>query len=125
MQRCVLVILGVFVAVVSTGCAGGGVAAPVDSPVALEISPFFLTVRNVGDVSLSDMTIGIKPGGVRPEYTTSLRRLGRGQDVDIPYADFRGVDRNSLNLQSVTPRSVHITATDTAGKEYDVQLPWE
>lgn len=125
MQRFALVVVGVFAAVVFTGCAGGGIAAPVDSPVAIEISPFSLTIRNVGGLPLSDVTIGIKPGGVRPEYQTTLRRLGSGQNQDIPYAEFRGVDRNSLNLQAVTPRFVHITATDLDGKMYDVQLPWE
>ena len=81
MQRCALVVGGVLAAVAITGCAGGGIAAPVDSPVAIEISPFFLTVRNVGSQPLTDLTIGIKPGGVRPEYQMSLRRLGLRQDV--------------------------------------------
>ena len=125
MQGYALVVVGVFAAVVIAGCAGDEIVAPVDSPVAIEISPFFLTLRNVGDSALSNLTIGLKPGGVRPEYQMSLRRLGLGQDVDIPYADFRGVDRDSLNLQVVTPRSVHITATDVNGKEYDVELPYE
>ena len=125
MQRCALVVGGVLAAVAITGCAGGGIAAPVDSPVAIEISPFFLTVRNVGSQPLTDLTIGIKPGGVRPEYQMSLRRLGLRQDVDIPYADFRGVDRDSLNLQVVRPRSVHITGTDRDGTVYDIELPWQ
>ena len=125
MQRCALGLVGVFAALAMAGCEGGGTAAPVDSPVAIEISPFFLTVRNVGDVALSDLTIGIKPGGVRPEYQTSLRRLGLRQELDIPYADFRGVDRDSLNIQVVNPRSVHIVATDADGSVYDVELPWE
>ena len=103
----------------------GGIAAPVDSPVTIEISPFVLTVRNVGVLPLSDLTIGIKPGGVRPEYQMSVRRLASGQDMDIPYADFRGVDRDGLNLQAVTPRSVHITATDLEGVDYEVQFPWK
>ena len=125
MRRFAFVVVGVFAAGMFTGCAGGGIAAPVDSPVSVEISPFALTVKNVGGLPLSDVTIGIKPGGVRPEYQTTLRRLGNGQNQDIPYAEFRGVDRNSLNLQTVKPRYVHITATDLEGKVYDVQLPWE
>ena len=125
MQRYALVVVGLFAAVVMTGCAGGGIAAPVDSPVAIEISPYFLTVKNVGGLALSDLTIGIKPGGARPEYKMSLRRLGSGQDLDIPFADFRGIDRDALNLQVVKPRLVHITARDLEGTEYDVQLPWE
>ena len=125
MQRFAWFVVGVLAAAVTSGCSGGEVAAPVDSPVAIEISQFSLTVRNVAGLPLSDITIGIKPGGVRPEYQKTLRRLGNGQNQDIPYAEFRGVDRNALDLQSVNPRYVHITATDLEGKEYDVQLPWE
>ena len=125
MQQFSWIVVGVFAAAVISGCSGGEIAAPVDSPVAIEISQFSLTVRNVAGLPLSDVTIGIKPGGVRPEYQKTLQRLGNGQNQDIPYAEFRGVDRNALDLQSVNPRYVHITATDLVGKEYDVQLPWE
>jgi hypothetical protein len=125
MQRFAWIVVGVLVTAVISGCSGGEIAAPVDSPVAIEISQFALTVRNVAGLPLSNLTIGIKPGGVRPEYKKSLQRLGNGQNQDIPYAEFRGVDRNALDLQSVNPRYVHITATDLEGKEYDVQLPWE
>ena len=125
MKRCALGVVGVFAALVIVGCADGGIAAPVDSPVTIEHSPFFLTVNNVAGVALTDLTIGIKPGGVRPEYQKVLSRLGSGQDIDIPFAEFRGIDRNPLNLQVVTPRSVHITATDSSGTDYDVELPWE
>ena len=125
MQRYTLVAVGVFAAVVIGGCAGEEIVAPVDSPVTVERSQFFLTVTNVGVLPLSNLTIGIKPGGVRPEYQTSIRRLASGQDIDIPFADFRGVDRNALNLQSVSPRSIHITASDLEGTEHDVEFPWE
>ena len=60
-----------------------------------------------------------------PEYKMSLRRLGSGQEMDIPFQEFRGIDRNPLNLQVVNPRSVRITGTDLNGKAHDVELPWE
>ncbi len=125
MQQRAFGVVGVLAAAVLVGCAGGGIAAPVDSPVEIETSDLFLTVRNVADGPLSNLTIGIKPGGVRPEYQTEVRRLAAGQELDIPYADFRGVDRDPLILQNINPRSVHITATDLNGETLDVQLPWE
>ena len=125
MQRYALVVFGVFAALVMTGCAGGETAAPVDSPVTVEISPLFLTVRNVSGLPLTDIMIGIKPGGVRPEYQMTVRRLANEEKQDIPFAEFRGIDRNPLNLQAVRPRSIHITATDLNGREHDVELPWE
>ena len=125
MQRFARFVVAVLAAAMISGCSGGEIAAPVDSPVTIEISPYSLTVRNVAGLPLSNITIGIKPGGVRPEYQKTLQRLGNGQNQDIPYAEFRGVDRNALDLQAVNPRFVHITATDLEGKVYDVQLPWE
>ena len=125
MQQCAFGVVGVLAALMIAGCAGESITAPVDSPVAIEISDLFLTVRNVADVPLSDLTIGIKPTGVRPEYQTEVRRLAAGQELDIAYAEFRGVDRDELVLQNINPRSVHITATDLNGGTHDVQLPWE
>ena len=118
-------VVGVLAALVIAGCAGEGITAPVDSPVAIETSDLFLTVRNVADGPLSDLTIGIKPTGVRPEYQTQVHRLAAGEELDIPYAEFRGVDRDALVLQNINPRSVHITATDLNGGTHDVELPWE
>ncbi len=125
MRRRVLCTSGVLAAVVIAGCAGGGTATPVDSPVAIESSQFALTVRNEGGLPLTNVTIGIKPGGTRPAYKTEIRRLANQQEVSIPFAEFRGIDGNPLNMQIVSPRTVNITATDLNGKEYDVQLPWE
>ena len=125
MQQRAFGVVGVLAALVIAGCAGEGITAPVDSPVAIETSDLFLTVRNVADGPLSDLTIGIKPTGVRPEYQTQVRRLAAGEELDIPYAEFRGIDRDALVLQNINPRSVHITATDLNGGTHDVELPWE
>jgi len=126
MQQRAFGVVGVLAALVIGGCAGGQeIAAPVDSPVTIQASDLFLTLRNVADGPLSDLTIGIKPAGVRPEYQTEVSRLAAGEELDIPYADFRGVDRDQLILQNINPRSVHITATDLNGDTHDVQFPWE
>ena len=125
MQQRAFGVVGVLAALVIAGCAGEGITAPVDSPVAIETSDLFLTVRNVADGPLSDLTIGIKPTGVRPEYQTQVRGLAAGEELDIPYAEFRGIDRDALVLQNINPRSVHITATDLNGGTHDVELPWE
>ena len=125
MQQRAFGVVGVLAALVIAGCAGAEIVAPVDSPVEIESSDLFLTVRNVANGPLSDLTIGIKPGGVRPEYETRVRRLAAGQELEIPYAEFRGVDGDPLILQNINPRSVHVTATDLNGGQHDVQLPWE
>jgi hypothetical protein len=125
MQRCASAVVGVFAAVVITGCESAGIATPVDSPVTIERSELVLTVRNVSGQALNNITIGIKPTGVRPEYQMTLPRLANGEDTDIPFTEFRGIDRDSLELQNVGVRLVHITATDINGTEYDVELPWE
>ena len=125
MQQRAFGVVVVLAAAVIIGCAtDSGITAPDDSPVTIEVSDLFLTVRNVAGLPLSDLTIGIKPTGVRPEYQMQVRRLATGQELDIPYAEFRGVDREPLMLQSINPRSVHIVATDQNGGQHDVQLPW-
>ena len=125
MQRFALGGVGMSAALVMAGCAGEEIVAPVDSPVTIESSQLYLTVKNVAGLPLTDVTIGIKPGGVRPEYKMNLRRLGSGQEMDIPFQQFQGIDGNPLNLQVVRPRSVHITGTDLNGNAHDVELPWE
>lgn len=74
---------------------------------------------------MADLTIGIKPAGVRPKYTTQVRRLAAGQSLDIPYGEFRGVDRDPLTLQNINTRSVHIIATDLHGGAHDIEFPWD
>ena len=104
---------------------GGETSAPVDSPVTIQSSRLALTVRNVSNLALTDLTIGIKPAGVRSEYRTQLERLGVREERDIPLSDFLGVDSDHLNLINVTPRLVHISGRDTNGTEYDLELPWK
>ena len=125
MRFCGLALVGTLASVAITGCESTGVATPIDSPVAIERSNLSLTVRNVSGQALTDITVGIKPTGVRPEYQASVRRLANGEDADIPFAEFRGVDRDSLVLENVNVRLVHITAKDINGTEFDVELPWE
>lgn len=125
MQRCALRVVGALAAVVMVGCAGGGIAAPIDSPVTIETSQMYLTVRNVAGVPLTDVMIAIKPTGVQPEYQMRLRRLDNAQERNLPLVEFRGVDGTPLTLRIVRPRSVRITATDVRGTEYDVELPWQ
>ena len=122
MRRCAFAVAGGLALLMVAGC--GGTSAPVDSPVTIQTSPFALTVTNVLNLALIDVTIGIKPTGVRPEYRTHLDRLSVSEERDIPLSDFIGVDRDSLNLGNVTPRTVHIIARDTNGTEYDLELPW-
>lgn len=121
---CSFAVAGVLVVLMATGCAGA-IVAPADSPVMIDITDFALTVRNVTNGPLTDLTIGIKPTGVRPEYQAELRRLAAGEDADIPYAEFRGVDGDPLIVRNINPRSVRITATDLNGGQHDVELPWE
>ena len=125
MERCVSGVVGVFAMVVVAGCAGGGVAAPADSPVTIESSDRYLTVRNVAGMALTNVMIGIKPASVQPEYQVLVRRLEGGAERQFPLAEFRGNDGTPLTLRVVTVRHVHITATDINGREYDVELPWD
>ena len=123
MQRWVFSGVGLFAAVVLAACASGS-SALVDSPVTVETGQMFVTVQNVAGLPLTDVTIGVKPAGIQPEYQTFYRRLESEEKRDISLGDFRGNDGTQLNLQVVRPQYVHVTATDINGKAYDVELPW-
>lgn len=125
MQRWLLGGGVVLAATVAIACAGTGGAAPADSPVAVETSQMFVTVRNIAGLPLTDVTIGIKPAGVQPEYQTFYRRIESTEERAIPFGEFRGSDGTQLNLQVARPRFIHVVATDLNGKTYDVELPWE
>ena len=67
MQRCSLVVAGACFILVLSACTADTVVAPNNSPVEIEISQLFLTITNISDLPLTNVTIGVKPGGVRPE----------------------------------------------------------
>lgn len=125
MQRWVFGGVVFFLAVVLAGCGGGGSAAPADSPVTVSTSQLFVTVKNVAGQPLTNVTIGVKPTGIQPEYQSFYRRLESEEERDISLGDFVGNDGTALNLRVVRPQYVHVVATDISGKEYDVELPWD
>jgi hypothetical protein len=117
----------VLAACAAAACAGQPAATQMaaDSPIRVTVSPPFLTVENQAGLALTEITIAIVPAGRQTVFTKFVPRLENGEKRDYTLADFRGRDGTPFNLRVVRPTAVRIQATDTTGRKYEVESPWQ
>lgn len=110
---------------VQGGCAEQGSAErlPADSPVFVETSQTGMTIENRAGLALTDVTIVIVPYGPL-EFSTRFVRLEPQDKREIPVSQFRSRDGTTFNSRFHRPKSVRVRARDTAGKSYEIEVPW-
>jgi hypothetical protein len=109
----------------SAGCSEGGRAQQSgNSPLEVQTSQMFLTIRNTVGVPLVDVTIAIVPVGAQTEFTKFFGRIESTEKRDIALTDFYGRDGTTFNLRLIRPRSIRIKARDLTGKDYQAELDW-
>jgi hypothetical protein len=119
----VLVVAGL--GITASGCSNQAAEqAAVDSPLGIKVGQSFMTIQNKSGTALTDVTIAIVPVGRQTEYTKFYGRLESTQNFDVSLGDFSGRDGTPFSLRVVKPRSIKIKASTMAGKQYDVELPW-
>ena len=108
-----------------SGCSEPGSASQTsDSPVKVQISQMFITVKNDAGVPLTDVTVSIVP---QPRTTTFTKYVGRFENAesrDLMLGDFGSRDGTPFSLRAIKPRSVEVKATGVDGKSYNVSVPW-
>lgn len=120
---CVLVVAGMVSSTV--GCANqASEQAAADSPLSISVKQQFMTIQNKAGLPLTDVTIAIVPVGRQTEYTKFYGRIESTQSLDLSLGEFHGRDGTPFSLRVVKPRSIKIKASTMAGKQYDVELPW-
>jgi hypothetical protein len=107
------------------GCAEQGSAErlPQDSPVLVETSQTSIKMENRAGLALTDVVIVIVPFGPL-EFSSRISRLEPSGKRDIPLNTFRSRDGTSFNPRFHKPKSVRISGRDTAGKPYEIDVPW-
>lgn len=108
------------------GCSEQGSASQAaDSPLKVQISQMFLTVKNDTALPLKDVTISIYPPTRITAYSKFLDRIETGESRDIMLGEFVGRDGTPFNLRVVKPKTVELKGTDINGKAYNLSIPWK
>ena len=107
----------------SGGDGAVGTSGQSDAFVAVDVStPPFVTIENRTEQPLVDVNLGIKSGMLT--YSGSVSRLEAKEKRQIRHADFTSRDGTAFNLRIARPSQVLVTARDTAGKQFEVTVPW-
>jgi len=108
------------------GCSEAGSAdRAANSPLSVEVSQMFVTIRNTAGLPLTEVRITIVPFGRPTEFTKFYGRIENSEKRDISLGDFNSRDGTRLDLRVVRPKAIRIKAQDVNGKTYDVELPWD
>jgi hypothetical protein len=107
------------------GCSEQGSAErlPSDSPLFVETSQTSLKMENRAGLALTDVNIVILPYGPL-EFSMLIPRMEATDKRDIPLNQFRSRDGTTFNARFHKPKSVRISGKDTAGKAYEIEIPW-
>jgi hypothetical protein len=88
-------------------------------------SPFItVEVENHTGAALVKMDLAIKAGDL--QYIASVPRLEANDKRVMQFNEFRGSrDGATMNPNLVRPKAVVVTASDVAGKKFEVTVPWK
>lgn len=120
-----VVLVGIVAAAFAlVGCGASVPAgAAAEGPLQVEVSQLWITVVNTSSSPLIDVRVTIEAVASR-EFTATYGRLEPGQRRNFGYADLRSRDGTPFNRQIHRPRTVRVSASDTARQPYQVELPW-
>jgi hypothetical protein len=117
-----LVGFGLFLA----GCSEQGSASQgPDSPIKIDVSSMFLSVKNESGVPLTDVTVSIIPSTRTATYTKFFGRLENAEGRDIMLGELTSRDGTQFSLRAAKPKIVEVKGTGADGKTYDVSVPWK
>jgi hypothetical protein len=106
------------------GCSEQGSAEQLDSPVAVTMRNAIVLLENRAEQPLDNITLTVMPYGKNGAFSKALTRMERAERREVALADLTTADGTKFNPMLIRPRQVRVTATDTAGKQYEVELPW-
>jgi hypothetical protein len=110
---------------VLVGCSEQGSAEQLDSPVAVTMRNAIVLLENRAEQPLDNITLTVTPYGKNGAFSKALTRLERAERREVALADLTTADGTKFNPMLIRPRQVRVTATDAAGKQYEVELPWK
>lgn len=113
------------VAALTSGCSEQSSAAKLsdDSPLFVATSQTALTIQNRAGLAMTDVAITIEQYGPL-QFSARLARLENLERRDIPVNQFRSRDGTAFNARFHKAKSVSVRTRDTAGKAYEIEIPW-
>lgn len=110
---------------VLVGCSEQGSAEQLDSPVAVTMRNAIVLLENRAEQPLDNITLTVTPYGKNGAFSKALTRMERAERREVALADLTTADGTKFNPMLIRPRQIRLTATDAAGKQYEVELPWK
>lgn len=119
-----LVLLGVLVSSAAAACSGGGSESG-DTSLVVEVSSSSVTVENRTGTSLAKGEVSVIPQGFPRPYVALLPRMSSGEKRTFAFTTFRMSDGTPFRRDVAKGKSVKVTATDSAGKTYAREVPFQ
>ena len=116
--------------VVIAGCSNAAVSKAVgtggdaETPIAVTASNAGVTVENRTGRPLLDVRITIEGSSPGASFIRIVPTMDAGAKSESQPSDFHTDDGTLLDLASVHPMRVAVTARDTVAKSYSVGAPW-
>jgi hypothetical protein len=117
--------LFVLCVVVSVGAACGGATESGDTSLVVEVSSSAVTVENRTGTSLTKGEVSLIPQGIPRPYVVFLPYMSSGAKRTFALSAFKASDGTPFRQDVAKGRSVKVTATDTAGKTYEREVPFK
>lgn len=124
-RRLLSVTLALVAPLVLVGCSEQGSAEQLDSPVAVTMRNAIVLLENRAEQPLDNITLTVTPYGKNGAFSKALTRMERAERREVALTDLSTADGTRFNPMLIRPRQVRVTATDAAGKQYEVELPWK
>jgi hypothetical protein len=127
-RRALVPFVGVItLGVVLSGCSDSSAGAVGTSGQAAFLAidttaPPVVTVENLTDQPLVDVTVNLKSGIL--QFSESISRLEPKEKRQLRHGDFASRDGTSFSLRLARPRDVIVSARDLAGKQMETTMEW-
>ena len=124
-RRLLSATLALVAPLVLVGCSEQGSAEQLDSPVAVTMRNAIVLLENRAEQPLDNITLTVTPYGKNGAFSKALTRMERAERREVALADLTTADGTKFNPMLIRPRQIRLTASDAAGKQYEVELPWK
>lgn len=116
----------VITSAVTLGCSGSGSAAQLDenSPIGITTRNTLVSLQNRAGMPLSNVRLTVTAYG-NVNFTRTLSRLENAESKDVGLNELSSQDGTVFNPRLSRPKLIKVTATDSVGKQIEVEMPWK
>lgn len=104
-------------------CSERGSAEQMNSPVTLTTRGTQVSIANRSGQPLSGVVLTVVPFG-QTSYSKPLGSLETAGQMSVALSELKAQNGSTFNPMLVRPKLVKLTAMDSSGRQYDVEMPW-